>query len=84
MAAPVEFFGQNQVIQPHPKDKGKVLPLPVHQDPRGFVIACWQLTPEEIEEVKRTGKIFLQINGRIPPHSVMGKNPFINNEIKGN
>lgn len=84
MGKPVKFFGQNTTINPHPNDEGKVLPLPAHIAPGGVIIACWELSPEELKEVARTGKIFLEMHGRIPPHSVMGKNPFINNSIKGN
>lgn len=84
MAKPTEFFGQNTVIKPHPNDIGKVLPLPVYANKQGLVVSCWELTPEEIAEVSRTGKVFLQMHGRVTPHLVMGKNPFINNKTKGN
>lgn len=41
------------------------------------LISCWQLTPEEMEEVKRTGKIYLSITGSgMPPVSLYTENPF--------
>lgn len=33
-------------------------------------ISCWRLSPAEIEEVKRTGRVFLSVWGRHPPVSV--------------
>jgi hypothetical protein len=41
------------------------------------VITCWRLTKEELEEVNRTGRIWLYIHGTgMPPVSVSGSNPF--------
>jgi len=33
--------------------------LPAFKDDNGMVVTCWQLTDEELAEVKKTGKIYL-------------------------
>lgn len=39
-------------------------------------ISCWQLTPEELEEVKRTGKVYVKVQGTTTyPLSVHGVLP---------
>lgn len=41
------------------------------------VITCWQLTPEEVAEVVRTGKVWLGIVGiATPPAWIQGTPPF--------
>lgn len=41
------------------------------------VLTCWQLSPEEIAEVVRTGKIWLGIVGdSTPPAWIQGTTPF--------
>ena len=57
---PIEFEGQNLVFA---KDQPEYSPLPAHRDPKdetGTVTSCWELSPEEIETIKSTGKIYLQ------------------------
>jgi len=42
-----------------------------------LVISCWKLTAEELEEVSRTGRVWLGIVGQtMPPAWVLGTNPF--------
>lgn len=42
-----------------------------------YVISCWKLTKEELEEVNKTGRIWLYIiGGTMPPASVGGKYPW--------
>lgn len=53
---PVEFEGQNVV---YAKDQPEYNPLPAYKDTDGTVTTCWELTPEELEEVKKSGKIWL-------------------------
>ena len=31
------------------------------------VESCWELTPEEIEQVQKTGKVYLYIQGNVVP-----------------
>ena len=53
---PVEFEGQNAI---YGSGQPEYLPLPAHRDKDGTVTTCWELTPEELEEVKKSGKIWL-------------------------
>ncbi len=52
-----------------------------HGDDTGgqpVIISCWQPTPEELEEINRTGKVWLFIVGTSqPPVSVTGHHPFV-------
>lgn len=48
------------------------------QDPVGrpMVISCWKLTQEELEEIQRTGRVWLSIWGpTMPPANVSGIKP---------
>ena len=40
-------------------------------------ISCWKLSPEELEEVTRTGRIYLHVFGHHPAVYVGGKEPFM-------
>jgi hypothetical protein len=56
---PIKFEGHNVVFA---EDQPEYQPLPALRYPQDFcgtVITCWQLDAEELEEVKRTGKIYL-------------------------
>jgi hypothetical protein len=55
--------------------------LPVHFDGKDC-ISCWKLTPEELEEVAKTGVIWLYVMGGQPPVSITGIKPF--EEVKNN
>ena len=51
--------------------------LPVHMDADlGVSISCWMLTDAELEEVKRTGQVWLWVWGKHPPVAVSGEKPF--------
>jgi hypothetical protein len=54
---PVNFKGQNVIFG---EGQPEYQPLPAIKTPDGVVITCWQLTLEELEEVKETGQIYLQ------------------------
>lgn len=41
-----------------------------------IITSCWKLSPEELEELQRTGCIYLQIMGGMPPVSLFVENPF--------
>lgn len=44
---------------------------------RSVVISCWKLTKEELEEVNRTGRVWLGVLGyTMPPVWVEGLSPF--------
>lgn len=41
------------------------------------IISCWKLTQEELDEINRTGRVWLGIYGHsMPPAWVLGKKPF--------
>jgi hypothetical protein len=41
------------------------------------IISCWKLSKEDLEEIQRTGVIWLSITGHgMPPVSVFTENPF--------
>jgi hypothetical protein len=47
------------------------------------IISCWKVTKEELEEIRRTGRIWLFVYGRgMPPVALSGKNPFSKEEVK--
>jgi len=46
-----------------------------------FVISCWKLTAEELEEIQRTGRVWLGIVGHTMPAAwVLGTSPFHSQE----
>lgn len=58
---PIEFPGHNVIFA---KDQPQYRPLPAYrvpEDPAGRVIFCWKLTPEELEEIKRTGCLWQEV-----------------------
>jgi hypothetical protein len=83
MATPVNFPEQNAVLPPYPGTESWVRPLPIYrQYPDGVndqcVVSCWELSPEEIAEIVRTGKVYFQAFGSThPPVSIHGITPFI-------
>ena len=43
------------------------------------IISCWKLSKEDLEEVAKTGTIWLSITGNgMPPVSLFTENPFTN------
>jgi len=43
------------------------------------IISCWSLSKEDIEEIQKTGHIWLSVTGTmLPPVSVFTEDPFIN------
>lgn len=46
-------------------------------DDATVVISCWKLTKEELEEVNKTGRIWLRVCGQtMPPVCLEGISPF--------
>ncbi len=42
-----------------------------------LVISCWKMTPDELAEVNRTGRIWLMVVGHtMPPVMLSGVRPF--------
>lgn len=42
------------------------------------IISCWQLSKEDLEEIQKTGRIWLSVTANVqPPVSIFTENPFI-------
>lgn len=84
MAKGVAFPEANLLLgAPTPEDAaaGTVYGLPCHRyrdlDGQPNVLSKWQLTPEELEEVARTGVVWFNCWGNThPPVSISGHDPF--------
>lgn len=60
-------------------DRCETLPVHVGVLPEGepVIISCWKITVEELEEVKKTGKIWVMVWGSgTPPLAITGFSPF--------
>lgn len=49
-----------QVNRIYAKDQPEYLPLPACVTLEGVVISCWELTPEELAEIQKTGVLWVQ------------------------
>ena len=71
-----EFPEQNVVIA---KDQPEYREMPAHIDfERGVVTCCWELTPDEIAEVVRAGRIWHQVmtfNQKLQPQLLTVEKP---------
>lgn len=77
MASPVSFPGENVVFTAEGCDDLPTLCMEER------ITSCWELSPEELEEVKKTGKVWLVVFGKQqPPVSVNGIRPFKISEKK--
>lgn len=86
---PVDFPARNFVYQkPQGWTDEQCSDLPVWKgnapiDDQGntapTIISCWKLSKEDLEQIQKTGEIWLSIcsNG-MPPVSLFTENPFIN------
>ena len=91
MATAIDFTDRNDFIgKPKEMTDNQVYALPVCRlithipgptaaDPSERVpahVSCWKLTEEEIEEIKRTGVVYLKVIGHgMVPLSIHGKKP---------
>lgn len=57
---PIKFEGVNVTFG---ANQPEYLPLPAQRLPGdcGQIVTCWELSPEEIKQVQRTGKIYLSV-----------------------
>lgn len=55
---PVEFPEANVT---YAKDQPEYKPLPVFKDDKGTVVSCWQLTDEDIEQIKENKCLWLSV-----------------------
>lgn len=49
----------------------------VSSDGHPIVVTCWKATQAELDEINRTGRVWLYVYGEtMPPCAVGGENPF--------
>lgn len=71
MAKAVGFEGANKIFRAPPDDP-ECTDLETFQHDAG-IVSCWRLTEEELEEVNKTGVVWLQVFGKgTPPVCVSG------------
>lgn len=58
--------GGNVVLKAPKGDEETCNDLHVFRN-RRMVVSCWQFEPAELEQIKRTGKVFLAVNGFTQP-----------------
>ena len=89
MASPVAFPEANLVLRPPTaadRAAGTVVDLPVHRyrdlDGKHHVLSKWKFTPEELEEINRTGGVvwFDCWGDTHPPVCISGSNPFVRSQ----
>lgn len=46
------------------------------------VISCWELSPDELAQIQRTGRIWLRVQGETqPPLSLHAESPFVPEQV---
>ena len=78
MAKPVEFEGQTQIFRSLSTNENEIGKIPVHFRMDGKepgIITCWQLSREELEELKiNGGKMYLLLKSQeMPPIAMSPK-----------
>jgi hypothetical protein len=78
---PCSFKEENCLLDMPPEIAQLGQPLPVcigmQENSYPVVISCWKVTKEELEEIKRTGRIYLIVLGTMhPPVDLVGISPF--------
>lgn len=79
---PSAFKEENGVLNPPPGvSLDECTPLSVWRGPlntgRDVVITCWKPTKEELDEIVKTGRVWLMIWGEtMPPAALTGISPF--------
>lgn len=77
MAEPTGFKEANKVFGPPPGvSEEQVGSINACVTGDNQVVTCWRLSAEELEEVNRTGRIWLGVHGGLPPHWISGHYPF--------
>ncbi len=74
---PIKFKQQNVT---YAENQEEYLPLPAFKTKSGRVITCWKLSDEELEEVNKTGIVWLDMltfNKPLQPVGIGTANPFI-------
>lgn len=78
---PIDFVESNERVDARvPVADVGMQPLSVFRgvtDGTRIMISCWQLTPEEMAEVQRTGRVWLLVfNDEHPVVHMAGESPF--------
>ncbi len=82
MAFPTSFDESNAVLSKppdmtHEECESLSVCKTIDADSTPVVISCWKLTREELEEINRTGRVWLGILGEtMPPAWIAGQSPF--------
>ena len=83
MAEPINFPGANIRMNAPEGQEDKVSDIVAYEGGcncggcASQVITCWRLRPEELEQVKKTGVVWLYISGSAMPPAYIGtENPF--------
>lgn len=74
---PIKFDEQNITFGEKQKEYGD---LPAFRDREGQVITCWELEEGELEQIQKTGKVYLRqltFNQPIQPVSLHAESPFV-------
>ncbi|HRQ17715.1 MAG TPA: hypothetical protein PL085_11605 [Agriterribacter sp.] len=85
---PTTFEGSNFVFtKPADMTDEQCSDLPVYKghDAAGMpcIISCWKFSKEDLEEVQRTGCIYLAVTGHgTPPVSLFTENPFVQPNVQ--
>jgi len=83
---PINFKQSNEELKAPLGLEEKVGALPVYSDPdEEHMVSCWEPSKEELEEIAKTGKIWLHIWARTTyPISLSGTTPWPEKkEVKG-
>jgi hypothetical protein len=80
---PIEFKESNLVLsKPMDMTDEQCMPLSVWKgncdDGTPEIISCWKLSKEDLEEINKTGTVWLRIVGQgMPPVTLQTETPFI-------
>jgi hypothetical protein len=83
MAVPASFDESNAVLgkpsdMTHDQCEALSILRVQYEDGTPVVYSCWKLTPAELEEINRTGRVWLGIVGvTMPPAFIAGEKPLV-------
>lgn len=74
---PIPFPESNICLKPAPGNEDTVSDLDIYRDDDGRMVSKWKLSQDEIEEINRTGVIWLWVFAqRHPPVTLTTRDPF--------
>jgi len=71
MAEGISIVGGNTRMHAPEGDEDRVYELLVFMN-RGWTVTAWELTPEEIESIQKTGRIYVSFMGHGMPPTFVG------------